>query len=130
MVENVIEVEIPGSPHLLLLNKNDKGTYSYSLLLNQGRSMSLCHFYQVLTPEERLYYHSSGNVHYLMVVGDTYVRGIFDMDNDQYVKIESADRKFFEQAIATSSDVTYKGYAEVKENKYSQILKRAFKFKK
>lgn len=130
MVENVIEVEIPGSSHLLLLNKNDKGTYSYSLLLNQGRSMSLCNFYQVLTPEERLYYHCSGNAHYLMIVGDTYVRSIFDMDNDHYVKLDSADRKFFEQAIATSRDITYKNEPEIKENKYSKVLKRAFKFKK
>ena len=130
MVENVIEVEIPGSSHLLVLNKNDKGTYSYSLLLNQGRSMSLCNFYQVLTPEEKLYYHISKHDHYLMIVGDTYVRGIFDMDNDHYVKLDSADRKVFEQAIATSKDVTYKNEPEIKDNMYSKVLKRAFKFKK
>ena len=130
MLDDVIEVDIPGSQHMLLLNRNNKGLYSYSLLLNQGRSISLCNFYQVLTPEERLYYHCSGNAHYLMVVGDTYVRGIFDMDNAHYVKLDSVDRKVFEQAIATSKDVTYKNKPEIKDNMYSKVLKRAFKFKK
>ena len=130
MLDDVIEVDIPGSQHMLLLNRNNKGLYSYSLLLNQGISMSLCHFYQVLDPKEKLYYHSSKHDHYLMIVGDTYVRSIFDMDNDHYVKLDSVDRKFFEQAIATSKDITYKNEPEIKENKYSKVLKRAFKFKK
>lgn len=130
MLDDVIEVDIPGSQHMLLLNRNNKGLYSYSLLLNQGISMSLCHFYQVLDPEEKLYYHSSKHDHYLMIVGDTYVRCIFDMDNDHYVKLDSVDRKVFEQAIATSKDVTYKNEPEIKDNMYSKVLKRAFKFKK
>lgn len=130
MLDDVIEVDIPGSQHMLLLNRNNKGLYSYSLLLNQGISMSLCHFYQVLDPKEKLYYHGSEHDHYLMIVGDTYVRSIFDMDNDHYVKLDSVDRKFFEQAIATSKDITYKNEPEIKENKYSKALKRAFKFKK
>ena len=41
MLDDVIEVDIPGSQHMLLLNRNNKGLYSYSLLLNQGISMSL-----------------------------------------------------------------------------------------
>lgn len=130
MLDDVIEVDIPGSQHMLLLNRNNKGLYSYSLLLNQGISMSLCHFSQVLDSKEKLYYHGSEYDHYLMIVGDTYVRSIFDMDNDHYVKLDSVDRKFFEQAIATSKDITYKNELEIKENKYSKVLKRAFKFKK
>ena len=130
MLDDVIEVDIPGSQHMLLLNRNNKGLYSYSLLLNQGISMSLCHFYQILDPKEKLYYHGSEHVHYLMIVGDTYVRSIFDMDNDHYVKLDSVDRKFFEQAMATSKNITYKKELEIKENKYSKVLKRAFKFKK
>ena len=129
MLDDVIEVDIPGSQHMLLLNRNNKGLYSYSLLLNQGISMSLCHFYQVLDPKEKLYYHGSEHDHYLMIVGDTYVRSIFDMDNDHYVKLDSVDRKVFEQAIATSKDVTYKNEPEIKDNMDSKVLKRAFKFK-
>ena len=54
MLDDVIEVDIPGSQHMLLLNRNNKGLYSYSLLLNQGISMSLCHFSQVLDSKEKL----------------------------------------------------------------------------
>ena len=65
-----------------------------------------------------------------IVVNTKDIIGIFDMDNDHYVKLDSVDRKIFEQAIATSKDVTYQNEPEIKDNMYSKVLKRAFKFKK